>query len=398
MDTQDSDANCGACGQACGAGLFCNVGECQSQDCPAGQKACDGVCTDVMGDAANCGDCGDICLHECCSGACVHTSSDPNNCGDCGRECRYPGVCEGYSCTCPPGSAYCDGDCADVQSDPHHCGGCDNDCGNDIACDWGACVCPDGLAFCDGGCRSMDECIVSEFGDGTGTAGTVWTGGEICPGNEIFTSKATWYEPGNSLPHCSFPPADFPQYVAALNEEDYAESATCGACARVHHPSSGKTLDVLIVDECPYAGNAQWCYPGSHHMDLSRDSFEFFADSGVGVLDVEWQYVDCQVTGNIEYAFKDGTTSYWTAIIFRNYPLPLVSVEYANASGIWHELTRVDYNYWLDMQGFGTGPYTIRVTDSAGSMLEDTIPHITEEVQTVQFHELSVQLPGCAAE
>jgi expansin (peptidoglycan-binding protein) len=245
----------------------------------------------------------------------------------------------------------------------------------------------------------MDECVTSVFGSGTGIA-TITPGDDVCPGAEMFDGVASWYEFGGALPHCSFPPDLFPPYYAAVNTADYAASATCGACVRVYY--GGKQLDVMLIDECPTCGTY-----GPHQLDLNPEAFELLAPLEQGILGgtydpavpFQWHYVECDVTGDLEYAFKDGTTTYWTAIIFRNHPLALAAVEVRNLGGAWRELTRVEYNYWLDSQGFGTGPYDLRITDVAGNVLEieNAIGHITGEVTTVEFHSLGAQLPGCEA-
>jgi hypothetical protein len=36
------------------------------------------------------------------------------------------------------------------------------------------------------------------------------------------------------------------------------------------------------------------------------------------------------------------------------------------APGGWHDLARADYNYWIAPSGAGTGPFTVRLTDTAG--------------------------------
>ena len=399
VDTDESQAHCGSCNHACAAGQFCNLGQCESLDCPPGQVDCDGTCTDVLTDFANCGGCGEVCVGECCDGVCTQVMVDPNNCGACGATCYPPGSCELGSCICPAGQAYCNGDCVNVRDDPDNCGACGAVCVGGLPCEWGACVCPDGLVYCDDACRPMSECVTSAFGgptDITTEPPADWSGGDVCPGTEVFESTATWFTLGGALPHCSYPPEGLPEYYAAINEEDYAESAACGACVRVYHPSSAKTLDVMLADECPAAANPEWCYPGSHHIDLNQEAFQHFADLSVGVLDVQWQYVECSFTSNMEYAFKDGTSTYWTAITFRNHNLPLVSVRYANASGIVRTLSRVDYNYWLDSQGFGIGPYELEIADAAGNVLVDTVPPITGEIPSVVFEEMNGNVGGCS--
>ena len=363
---------------------------------------CDGVCTDILTDSNNCGACGEACTSalalNCCDGGCVNLLNSELHCGTCGTPCRAPGTCNFGACSCPPGSAYCDGDCVEVREDPANCGGCGVVCPEGAPCEWGACVCPEGQSFCDDACRPTDECLVAVFGEpqvGDPSGSSPWTGGDVCPGTELFTSTATYYELGNALPHCSYPPESLEgMYYAAINEEDYAAAATCGACVRVYY--GGLSVDLQIVDECSYAGNPQWCYPGSHHIDLSRDAFAYLEDPAVGVLDVQWQYVECNVEGGLKYAFKDGSSTYWTALMIRNHPLALASVEYQNISGTFRPLTRVNYNYWLDDRGFGIGPYTFRITDIAGNTVTEAgIPTIEGEVATVEFYDMEAQLPGC---
>jgi expansin (peptidoglycan-binding protein) len=163
-----------------------------------------------------------------------------------------------------------------------------------------------------------------------------------------------------------------PQYYAALNTEDYAGAAMCGACLRVTGPS-GASLDVQIVDECPYQGNEQWCYPGSHHVDLNQAAFSQLANLSQGVMDISWQVVSCDVQGNLSFIFKQGSSKYWTAILVRNHPQPIDKVEYSSqTSGGYRELRREAYNYWIADNGFGDGPYSIRISDATGAVVEQT--------------------------
>ncbi len=73
VDLQSDHANCGECGQACGAEQFC----------------AEGMCVDICEDPL-----------RPCRGACVNFDTDERNCGSCGIVCRS-GLCV-------------DGECADV--------------------------------------------------------------------------------------------------------------------------------------------------------------------------------------------------------------------------------------------------------------------------------------------
>jgi len=147
----DSDpANCGACGDECGAGQICLAGRCQCED--VGQGLCDGVCINVLDDPNNCGRCGNVCAagqqcagftcqapcdacHErvnnvcvlrdldktlVCDGVCVDPKTDSSNCGSCGNVCLGGDTCQDGLCTgggCPPPSWHSCG----VFSGSTHC-------------------------------------------------------------------------------------------------------------------------------------------------------------------------------------------------------------------------------------------------------------------------------------
>lgn len=68
VNTQSDPANCGTCGNVCGAGLLCSLGACSSS-CANGLTACGAACADTMTNPANCGTCGNACgAGQTCSG------------------------------------------------------------------------------------------------------------------------------------------------------------------------------------------------------------------------------------------------------------------------------------------------------------------------------------------
>jgi expansin (peptidoglycan-binding protein) len=138
--------------------------------------------------------------------------------------------------------------------------------------------------------------------------------------------------------------------------------------------AQGKTLDVEIGDLCPYQGNEKWCFPGSHHIDLSPDAFAFFADKMIGVLDIQWKYVPCAVTGGVAYTFKKESTQYWAEVLVSNYPYEITKLEFVNKQGAYQSVPRMSYNYFQASSGMGPGPFKLRVTDIHGSVVEDSVP------------------------
>ncbi len=120
---------------ACGARTFVVDGSCEE-----GLTACDGVCVDLDGDRANCGECGATCDGACEDGSC----DDPP-----------------AALSCTPAQIDCGSSCVDPQAHPSHCGGCFQQCGDDQDCLGGACV--------DLGC-TCDLCDVVELtGEASGS-------------------------------------------------------------------------------------------------------------------------------------------------------------------------------------------------------------------------------------
>ena len=176
---------------------------------------------------------------------------------------------------------------------------------------------------------------------------------------EQHRGEATYYDP-NRMGNCGYPVDEQGWAVAAINSAEYAGSAACGACARVRGPKG--ELTVRIIDRCP------GCKVGD--LDLSRPAFSAIADLRAGRVPLTWAFVPCEVQGNIRYHFKEGSNRYWTAVQIREHRLPIASVEARNSQGNWVELTRKNYNYFV-RSGLGAGPYTFRVRDVEGGVVED---------------------------
>jgi hypothetical protein len=50
--------------------------------------------------------------------------------------------------------------------------------------------------------------------------------------------------------------------------------------------------------------------------------------------------------------------------------------------GGWQKLQRTDFNYWIDENGAGNGPFTVRLTDSTGR--QTVVPNIRLVPEKVQ--------------
>ncbi|MBK9259418.1 MAG: hypothetical protein IPM54_06225 [Polyangiaceae bacterium] len=201
----------------------------------------------------------------------------------------------------------------------------------------------------------------------TGAGGSGGSSASACANAATFEGEGTYYAASGDGA-CSFgPSADKPLLIGAMNAQDYNNSNVCGACAHVKGPNGEVT--VRIVDLCPE------CVHGD--IDLSPEAFEKLAPLVEGRIPISWQFVPCEVSGPIVYHFKEGSNQWWTAVQIRNHRHAIAKFEWQSADGVWHDVPRVDYNYFVDANGMGPGPYTFRVTDVEGGVVEDTgIPFI----------------------
>jgi expansin (peptidoglycan-binding protein) len=77
------------------------------------------------------------------------------------------------------------------------------------------------------------------------------------------------------------------------------------------------------------------------------------------------------VSGPVRYHFKEGSNQWWTAVQIRVARNAVATLEVQKDGG-YVEVSRVDYNYFVDETGMGPGPYAFRITDVGGNVLEDT--------------------------
>jgi hypothetical protein len=150
---------------------------------------CSGVCTSVLYNTNNCGDCGVKCGQGqlCNFGKCYTPDlmNDPENCGTLHHECPTPPntvirTCYQGQCSfseCKPSFRFC-GDyaegCVSMYNDKDHCGSCNKVCGADQWCNRTYCEsgkmpgncgyinCPNGL-YCSHKDDGTPECIAFHF-------------------------------------------------------------------------------------------------------------------------------------------------------------------------------------------------------------------------------------------
>jgi hypothetical protein len=80
--------------------------------------------------------------------------------------------------------------------------------------------------------------------------------------------------------------------------------------------------------------------------------------------------VNPSLPGPISLLVKQGSSPYWLALLAMNTGNPLASVQVRSESGGgWYSLVRASYNYWVARSGAGSGPFTVRLTDTQGHVV-----------------------------
>ena len=197
--------------------------------------------------------------------------------------------------------------------------------------------------------------------------------------NPLHTGQATYYETANGDGNCMFGPSPDDLMVAAISALDYGLADYCGAYVEVYGPNA--TIQVRIVDKCPDAG----CTKG--HLDLSPQAFAKIAPLTTGIVPITWRVISPNLGRPLSYFINKDANQWWTAIQVRHHRNPIVKLEYLSSAGQWVTLERQDWNYFVGLN-MGGGPYTLRVTDTYGHVLQDsniTLSPSTEQNGAAQF-------------
>ncbi|HEY5372935.1 MAG TPA: expansin EXLX1 family cellulose-binding protein [Polyangiaceae bacterium] len=251
-----------------------------------------------------------------------------------GVTCGTGQTCSNGTCMCMSGSLCSDG-CFDTQSDQNHCGSCTTKCAADGACVSGKCVNPT--------CN---------------------------PDTQQRSGHITTYSLATSLVACHYPTNTLPQYYGAMNEYDWNGSGVCGACVEITNTQNQKKLTVQITDECPYKGNEQWCFQGSHHIDLNGAAYGALGANNNPAT--TWKYVACSTTGNLKYYFDTASQQYYLAVTPMNAQNLVAKMEVMTKDG-YQALTHTAYNTYELKTGAGTGALTFRLTDIYNHVVTEAV-------------------------
>jgi len=212
------------------------------------------------------------------------------------------------------------------------------------------------MAACGGGGSSAPTTATASGDNSSTTTATTALG-------TTHSGEGTYYG-ATGEGACSFD-ASSNRMVAAMNHTDYAGSAACGEYVTVTGPNG--TVTVRITDVCPE------CAAGD--IDLSAEAFAMIADPVAGRVPITWHVVAAELSGPVQYRYKEGSTRYWTALQVRNHRLPIAKLEILpSGSSSWIEVQRTDYNYFVYPTTIESGSLQVRITASTGATLQDTLP------------------------
>ncbi|MDO5155784.1 MAG: expansin EXLX1 family cellulose-binding protein [Eubacteriales bacterium] len=178
---------------------------------------------------------------------------------------------------------------------------------------------------------------------------------------KVHKGEATFYEfGGGGAANLDYLSESF--YTAAMNHEDYM-NGLAGAYVEVTD-KDGDKIYVVITDRLPEGKKGD--------IDLDRKAFKAIEPEVTGRMQITWKIVPFPTKEPISYVFKPTSTKWWAEVQVRNGRYPIKKLEYKNAKGNFVELERQEYNYFTAPSGMGDGPYTFRVTDFYGHVLEDS--------------------------
>ncbi|KAG3068865.1 hypothetical protein PI124_g10798 [Phytophthora idaei] len=149
-------------------------------------------------------------------------------------------------------------------------------------------------------------------------------------------------------------------YYAALNSDQWDSTLNCGRCAEV---SSDETsaVTVYIVDKCTECED--------EGLGLSPLVFKQLTRSDPS-LSIKWKFVDCPVSGNIEYCANSLSKSSWLAVQPANSVTGVASMKIAS-----QDATLVESSFYFVLNGskVNMSAVNIELTSISGETLTETL-------------------------
>jgi len=151
-------------------------------------------------------------------------------------------------------------------------------------------------------------------------------------------------------------------YLAGVDNSVGADGGMCDVCILVT-TAKGKSLVARVIT---YGDSNS---PGD--IDLSQAAYRALFQ-GEYPRTMSWQQTKCPDTGKVQYQYQTAANPDWTSLWVRNARLPVTNVEVTSANhSTWFALTRGTDGTWTDGGGFGSGPFSLRVTAVDGQQVTD---------------------------
>ncbi|GMF25233.1 unnamed protein product [Phytophthora lilii] len=155
---------------------------------------------------------------------------------------------------------------------------------------------------------------------------------------------------------------------AALNGNLWDAALNCGRCAEVtcddfRCNDNTATATVYIVDKC------EDCEDGG--LNVSPTVFkQLTGSSETSSYSLKWKFVDCPVTGNIQYCTKAGSTSSSLAVQPANFATGVASVKISN-----QDVNMGDAAFYFSLTGGNVdmSAVDITVTSVSGETITDKV-------------------------
>ncbi len=188
--------------------------------------------------------------------------------------------------------------------------------------------------------------------------------------NAYFVGDGTAYTLGSvDAGNCNFLYSGYTNAstnYAALNSVQWNNLANCGRCATVQcidsRCSSSESILVQILDQCPE------CKYGD--LDLSPSVFKTLTGSDPSRYKIQWDFVECPISGSIKYCFNRGSNNYWVAIQPTNFAYGIYDMK---INGISSRIMQNAYYYLSTDKWINTSSIDIELTNINGDKISDTI-------------------------
>jgi hypothetical protein len=155
------------------------------------------------------------------------------------------------------------------------------------------------------------------------------------------------------------------EFLAGVSHTYSGAGSVCDACVRIT-TATGRTQVARIVTygDTPHPSN----------LDVSPSVY-LNLHAGEYPRSMSWEFTPCPTTSPVYYQFQAASSIWWTSFWVRNPKVPITRVEVQSARhASFFELRRETDGTLNDDGGFGSGPFTLRITGMDGQVLTETLP------------------------